>query len=666
VVPYQTAPSTTDFTAAGSVGEVLVSGGTGAPTWASPTYSSFYGQYTVLSGTVVTLGLAVAANTADIGTLNAGLATTNTNLAIQTTRVNNLSNTVYNPVAANTFYAGPTSGTLAPTYRTIDPSDIANFSFINPNINSAIGTSLSLSGAGGVQALELGQTTGASKALQITSPNSAVVPTMKFQNTARAISATLGLATSGDLQIAASSGVVDITSPNINNAVGTSLNLTGSGSTATLQVAHPSAAPSGITITSQTSGLPATLEFINSFSAKTADIGLNTSGDLQISASTGKITIPALTASNIVATDASKNLVSIATTGTAGSAVVLATSPTITNSLAINVTGAAAAIAIVQATSGAVTGININSPTAGLSIGLGDTGTGQSGCTYVNASSGKDIFLQSAGTTLMRLKSTGVVQVGNLTASNIVATDASSNLTSVATTGTAGSAVVLATSPTITSPTLVTPVLGAASASSLTVTGLTASNIVATDASKNLVSVATTGTAGSSVVLATSPTITSPTLVTPVLGAAAATSLSVSGLTASYAVQTDASRNLVSLANTGSGNNVLAVSPVIVGAALVTPVLGVATATSLAVTGTIVLILTLGLTASSSVQTDASKTLVSLANTGSGNNVLATSPTIVAPTITGTTTMADVNASNINLSGKALYTANSRGSLHVA
>jgi hypothetical protein len=60
-----------------------------------------------------------------------------------------------------------------------------------------------------------------------------------------------------------------------------------------------------------------------------------------------------------------------------------------------------------------------------------------------------------------------------------------------------------------------------------------------------------------------------PTLIAPVLGAATGTSLNLSGLTASSAVATDASKNLVSVTNTGTGNNVLATSPV-----LTTPNLG--------------------------------------------------------------------------------------------
>lgn len=79
------------------------------------------------------------------------------------------------------------------------------------------------------------------------------------------------------------------------------------------------------------------------------------------------------------------------------------------------------------------------------------------------------------------------------------------------------------------------------------------------------------GTTGSgAVVLANTPT-----LITPVLGAATGTSLNLSGLTVSSAVATDGSKNLVSVTNTGTGNNVLATSPT-----LTTAVLGSSTATT--------------------------------------------------------------------------------------
>ena len=90
------------------------------------------------------------------------------------------------------------------------------------------------------------------------------------------------------------------------------------------------------------------------------------------------------------------------------------------------------------------------------------------------------------------------------------------------------------------------------------------------------------------------------------------------------------------LVNTGTGNNVLATSPT-----LVTPVLGAATGTSLQLSG---------LTASSAVATDASKNLVSVTNTGSGNNVLATSPTLVTPILGTPTSVTLTNATGLPLS----------------
>jgi hypothetical protein len=102
-----------------------------------------------------------------------------------------------------------------------------------------------------------------------------------------------------------------------------------------------------------------------------------------------------------------------------------------------------------------------------------------------------------------------------------------------------------------------------------TLSGLTASTALALDASKNVVSVTNTGTGNN--VLATSPSITSPTF---------ATDTTHSYLTASAAVATDASKKLVSVTNTGTGNNVLATSPT-----LTTPNIGAATGTSIDVTG---------------------------------------------------------------------------------
>jgi hypothetical protein len=128
----------------------------------------------------------------------------------------------------------------------------------------------------------------------------------------------------------------------------------------------------------------------------------------------------------------------------------------------------------------------------------------------------------------------------------------------------------------------------------------------------------------------------------------------LSGLTASTALALNASKELVSVTNTGTGDNVLATSPTLVTPALGTPASGVVTNltgtasiningtvgattantgafTTLAASGTTTLS---GLTASTALALDASKNVVSVTNTGTGNNVLATSPALVTPAVT--------------------------------
>ena len=75
------------------------------------------------------------------------------------------------------------------------------------------------------------------------------------------------------------------------------------------------------------------------------------------------------------------------------------------------------------------------------------------------------------------------------------------------------------------------------------------------------------------------------------------------------------------------------------------------------------------LTASSAVATDASKGLVSVTNTGTGNNVLATSPTITGATLTtaalngslGATTPSTIAATTISASGVSTFSAGTAG-----
>lgn len=122
---------------------------------------------------------------------------------------------------------------------------------------------------------------------------------------------------------------------------------------------------------------------------------------------------------------------------------------------------------------------------------------------------------------------------------------------------------------------------------------------------------------------------TSPVFTTPSIGAASGISLNLSGLTASSAVATDGAKNLVSVTNTGTGNNVLATSPT-----LTTPVLGVATATSIngltitASTGTLTIANGKTLTASNTI-TLAGTDGTTMTFPATSSNVLTTGNTAV-------------------------------------
>lgn len=134
----------------------------------------------------------------------------------------------------------------------------------------------------------------------------------------------------------------------------------------------------------------------------------------------------------------------------------------------------------------------------------------------------------------------------------------------------------------------------------------------------------------------------------------------VTSLTASSAVATDASKKLVSVANTGTGNNVLATSPT-----LVTPALG----TPSALVGTNITGTAAGLTAGN-VTTNANLTgaVTSVGNTtslgsftsanlaaaltdetGTGANVFATSPTLITPILGTPQSVTLTNATDLPL-----------------
>lgn len=192
---------------------------------------------------------------------------------------------------------------------------------------------------------------------------------------------------------------------------------------------------------------------------------------------------------------------------------------------------------------------------------------------------------------------------------------------------------------------------------------LTASQAVFTDGSKGLVSNAITGTGN--VAMSASPTFTG-TVVLPAVTVGGVMTFNaqpiMSGLTASVAVFSDASKGLVSNAITGTGNVVMSASPTLTGTIAgasetlsgTLGVTGVATLTAQPILSS--------LTASQAVFTDSSKGLVSNAITGTGSVVMSASPTLTGTLsgaaatfsstlgVTGTATLGVVNASgNITL-----------------
>ncbi len=420
---------------------------------------------------------------------------------------------------------------------------------VTPNIGNAAGINLNLSGLNASQAVA----TDASK-------NLVSIATTGTGNYVLANSPTL-------------------VSPNIGIAQGTSLSLT-----------NPLPIASGGTGTALSTGTGSNVLSISP-TLTTPNIGNATAISMKI---TG------LTASNAVATDSSKNLISIPNTGSGNN--VLSNSPTFTGPVTFINKIIAESLELVNP----------------IAVVYGGTGT------ITSTGSGSNVLNTSPTLVTPNIGSaTGTdLNLSSLSASQAVATDATKKLISVTTTGT-GSYVLN------TSPVFITPILGVASATSLSLTNPLAVSNGGTGT--------TSSTGTGSIVLSISPALT-----TPDIGAATGTSLRLSSLTASRALATDANNNLVSVSTTGSGNYVLATSPI-----LITPDIGLATGTNLQLRN---------LVASSAIFTDSEKNMISVSNTGTGNNVLANSPTF-----TGTIIFSAASGTSITLANALEVTSGGTG-----
>ena len=343
-----------------------------------------------------------------------------------------------------------------------------------------------------------------------------------------------------------------------------------------------------------------------------ATVGVTTpaAGAFTTLAASSTTTLSGLTASTALALDASKNVVSVANTGTGSN--VLATSPTLitpalgtpsaavlTNATGLPLTtGVTGILPVANGGSGTATPAIV----AGTNITVSGTWPNQ---TINSVAGGSGTVTSVAATVPAFLSVTG----SPITTSGTLAIGLSGSALPIAnggtgsTTSTGSGSVVLATSPTLVTPALGTPSALVGTNITGTASGLTAGNVTT---NANLTGVVTSignatsfasSTGSGAVVLATSPTLVTPALGTPSALVGTNITGTASGLTAG-SVTTNANLtgvvtsvgNATSLGSftsaqlagaltdeTGTGASVFATSPTLVTPALGTPASGVMT-----------------------------------------------------------------------------------------
>jgi hypothetical protein len=225
----------------------------------------------------------------------------------------------------------------------------------------------------------------------------------------------------------------------------------------------------------------------------------------------------------------------------------------------------------------------------------------------------------------------------------------------------------LFTGVTLTSPVFVTPTLGAATGTSLQLSGLTASEILATDASKNLVSLAVATYPSLAELIhvkgVTSAIQTQLNTKAPSTAPTFATSITGSYLTASEILITDSSKNIVSAA--------VATYPSLteltylkgVTSAIQTQLNLKATLASPTFTGTVTIPtpFTLGAVSVTATGTQLNYLSAATGTTGttSTNVVFSTSPTLVTPVL-GAATATSINGLTITSSNGTLTVTNGK------